>query len=97
MSTPHDPSQPYPMFQPAPPEVKSSGTAWLLFLFLGGFSAHRFYLGQTSRALLQLFTLQYLTVAIWIDLFTLNREVRKVNASNWEAYQRALAAVADEA
>lgn len=83
---------PEPKFQPAPYEQKSSGVAWVLFLFLGGFSAHRFYLGQTSRAVLQLFTLQYLGVAIFIDLFTLNREIRKVNAANWEAYQRALAA-----
>lgn len=79
-------------FQPQPPEQKSSGVAWVLFLFLGGLSAHRFYLGQTPRALLQLFTLQYLGVAIFIDLFTLNREIRKVNAANWEAYQRALGA-----
>lgn len=76
-----------------PFQAKSTGTAWILFLFLGGFSAHRFYLGQTPRALVQLFTLQYLGVAIFIDLFTLNREVRKVNAALWQAHQEADPAV----
>ena len=31
-------------------EKKSTGVAYLLFLFLGGFGAHRFYLGKTGSA-----------------------------------------------
>jgi len=33
---------------------KSVGVAYLLWLFLGGFGAHRFYLGQTGTAVAQL-------------------------------------------
>lgn len=33
---------------------KSTGTAYLLWFFLCGFSAHRFYLGHTSSAVIQL-------------------------------------------
>lgn len=33
---------------------KSMGTAYLLWFFLGGFSAHRFYLGFTTSAMIQL-------------------------------------------
>lgn len=62
-----------------PLALRSLGLTWVLFLFLGGISAHQFYLGNTSRALLRLFTLQYLTVAVFIDLFTLNRQVREAN------------------
>ncbi len=35
-------------------EKKSSGVAYLLWFFLGGFSAHRFYLGQPGTAAAQL-------------------------------------------
>jgi TM2 domain-containing membrane protein YozV len=33
---------------------KTMGTAYLLWFFLGGFSAHRFYLGFNSSAIVQL-------------------------------------------
>ena len=72
-------SQP-PTSSHAPVQFRSLGATWALFLFLGGISAHQFYLGNTSRALWRLFTFQYLTVAIWMDLFTLNRQVREANA-----------------
>lgn len=35
-------------------EKKSTGVAYLLWLFLGGFGAHRFYLGKTGSAIAQL-------------------------------------------
>ena len=35
-------------------EKKSTGTAYLLWFFLSGFSAHRFYLGTTGAAVAQL-------------------------------------------
>lgn len=72
-------SQP-PMTPLAPVQFRSLGATWALFLLFGGFSAHQFYLGNTSRALWRLFTFQYLTVAVWMDLFTLNRQVREANA-----------------
>lgn len=43
-------------------EKKSSGTAYLLWFFLSGFSAHRFYLGTTGAAVGQL-------VLFWGGLF----------------------------
>ena len=38
-------------------QKKSTGAAYLLWLFLGGFGAHRFYLGQTGTAVAQLLLL----------------------------------------
>ncbi|MBD3679210.1 MAG: TM2 domain-containing protein [Rhodobacteraceae bacterium] len=35
-------------------EMKSAGLAYFLWFFLGGFAAHRFYLGQTGTAVAQL-------------------------------------------
>jgi len=34
--------------------TKTMGTAYLLWFFLGGFSAHRFYLGFSTSAIIQL-------------------------------------------
>ena len=45
---------------------KSTGAAYLLWFFLGGFGAHRFYLGQTGTAVAQLL----LMLLGWIPLFT---------------------------
>ncbi|NOX74207.1 MAG: TM2 domain-containing protein [Alphaproteobacteria bacterium] len=45
-------------------EKKSAATAYLLWFFLGGFSAHRFYLGRTGSAIAQL-------VLIWGGIFLL--------------------------
>ena len=44
---------------------KSTGAAYLLWFFLGGFGAHRFYLGRTGTAVGQLL-LMFLG---WIPLF----------------------------
>jgi TM2 domain-containing membrane protein YozV len=44
---------------------KSTGVAYLLWFFLGGFGAHRFYLGSTGPAVAQLLLL----LLGWVPLF----------------------------
>ena len=44
---------------------KSTGAAYLLWFFLGGFGAHRFYLSQTGTAITQLLLL----LLGWLPLF----------------------------
>ena len=44
---------------------KSSGAAYLLWFFLGGLGAHRFYLGRTGTAIAQLLLL----LLGWLPLF----------------------------
>jgi len=46
---------------------KSTGVAYLLWFFLGGFGAHRFYLGKTGTAVAQLI----ITIIGCITLFPL--------------------------
>lgn len=59
---------------------KSTGVAYLLCIFLGGFGAHRFYLGQTGTGVAQLilgllgwvtFFFTWIPLGIWliVDLF----------------------------
>lgn len=53
----HQPRPPSDDFRPSPGPVvireKSLGTAYLLWFFLGGFSAHRFYLGFPASGAIQ--------------------------------------------
>ena len=44
---------------------KSTGVSYLLWFFLGSFGAHRFYLGQTGTAVVQLLLL----LLGWLPLF----------------------------
>ena len=71
-------------------QKKSVGVAYLLFIFLGGLGAHRFYLGYTGSGVLYLvlFVLGFLTMGIafigtviWglIDLFLIPSLTRKKN------------------
>lgn len=52
---------------------KSTGVAYLLWFFLGGFGGHRFYLGQTGTAIAQLLllVLGWLTVVVVVGFFLL--------------------------
>lgn len=59
--------------------MKSKGTAYVLWFFLGGFSAHRFYLGQTGIGILYLLTFQLFGIGWIIDMFVLGGMVDKYN------------------
>jgi TM2 domain-containing membrane protein YozV len=59
--------------------MKSKGTAYLLWFFLGGLSAHRFYLGQIGIGILYLLTFQLFGIGWLIDMFILGGMVDKYN------------------
>lgn len=61
------------------PNEKSVGVAYLLWFFFGFFGIHQFYLGKTGRGVGYLLTLGWLTIGVWIDMFTLASQVRAVN------------------
>jgi TM2 domain-containing membrane protein YozV len=62
------------VMQPLPPELATDKhilPAGLLCVFLGVFGAHRFYVGKTGTALLQLVTLGGLGIWMLYDLIML--------------------------
>lgn len=59
--------------------MKSKTIAYLLLIFLGLLSAHRFYLGKIGSGILGLITLQFLGVGLIIDFFTLGSMVDQYN------------------
>lgn len=59
-------------------QIKSSGTAYLLFLFL--FGTHYAYLGKWGVQFLFWFTLGGFGVWAFIDLFTISGKVARYNA-----------------
>lgn len=63
--------------------------AWLLWLFLGAFGAHRFYFGHTNYAVAMLL-LGWLTLGIWplVDGLFINRNLRSINEVAWEMAAR---------
>ena len=67
---------------------RSRTVAFLLAFFLGVFGAHRFYVGKTGSALLQLFTLGGLGVWWMIDLIIVGsgsfRDAEGRLVSHWE-------------
>jgi len=62
-------AQPVPL--PARPSEKRALAAFLLCLLLGVFGAHRFYVGRTKSAVLQLLTLGGLGLWMLADLIML--------------------------
>ncbi len=59
--------------------MKSKGVAYLLWFFLGMFSAHRFYLEKNGTGILYLLTFQLFGIGWLIDLFILGGMVDKYN------------------
>jgi TM2 domain-containing membrane protein YozV len=69
---------------------KSTGIAYAFWFFLGGFGAHRFYLGQVGLGLAMMFTFGGLGIWTLIDAFLLVGEVRQANArKKFEIFSRA--------
>lgn len=58
---------------------KSAATAFFLCLFLGHLGGHRFYLNQKGLGFLYMFTLGFLFIGTFIDLFLVWGYVRKCN------------------
>ncbi|WP_394552063.1 NINE protein [Agromyces sp. MMS24-JH15] len=83
-------------YAPPSPGLKESAVAYVFAIFLGGFGAHRFYLGAIPSAVTQLCLtilgiatsaivvggILLLVVGIWVivDLFLIPGEVRYANA-----------------
>jgi len=61
--------------------MKSKTVAFLLWFFLGFFSAHRFYLGKVGTGILYLLTLQLGGIGWIIDLFLIGGQVDQYNTN----------------
>ncbi|HDR7566345.1 NINE protein [Bacillus sp. FSL E2-8887] len=66
--------------------MKNKSTAWLLWLFLGTFGAHKFYTGNIISAITKLFTANWFFIGLFIDIFSINNDV---DAANFRAIQQA--------
>ena len=63
-----------------PEGPKSYNVSWILLTFLGFFGVHRFYLGKWLTGLLYFFTAGLFLLGVLYDYWTLNGQVREVNA-----------------
>jgi TM2 domain-containing membrane protein YozV len=59
--------------------LRSTGTAYLLWFFLGALGAHKFYLGRPGVGVLYALTFGLLGIGVLVDLFTLPDQVRTSN------------------
>lgn len=60
--------------------MKSKGVAYLLWFFFGWAGFHRFYVGKYISGILYLFTLGFLGIGVFFDLFLLSGYVDIYNA-----------------
>lgn len=62
---------------------KSTGLAYVMWFFLGWFSAHRFYAGQVGLPILQIITIPIGVGVVWIliDIFLIPSMIRNYNLS----------------
>ncbi len=60
---------------------KEVWVAYLLLILLGGLGVHKFYLGKTGMGILYIFTFGLFSIGILVDLFTIPKQVREVNAA----------------
>ena len=65
---------------------KSVGVAYTLWLFLGFFGVHRFYLGRVGSGLIYLFTFGLCGIGLIYDLFVIPRMVREENMLNGNGF-----------
>jgi TM2 domain-containing membrane protein YozV len=63
-----------------PEGARSYNVAWILLAFLGVLGIHRFYLGKWLTGLVWMLTAGLFLVGIVYDYWTLNDQVREVNA-----------------
>lgn len=59
--------------------MKSTSTAYILLVFLGGFGVHRFYLNRPITGFIYLFTLGLLGFGLFWDIFAIPGMVRAEN------------------
>lgn len=60
---------------------KSTGVAWVLWVFLGGLGGHRYYLGDVTQGIFMTITLGGLGFWTLIDAFFIQRRLRTKNAA----------------
>ncbi|AEV30872.1 putative membrane protein [Sphaerochaeta pleomorpha str. Grapes] len=60
--------------------MKSKGTAYVLWFFLGLIGVHKFYLARTGMGVLYLLTAGIFGIGWFFDLFTLGGQVDRYNA-----------------
>jgi TM2 domain-containing membrane protein YozV len=58
---------------------KSVGVAYLLWFFLGFLGVHHFYLGKVGRGVGYLLTFGWFMIGLFVDLFTLPSQVKRIN------------------
>ncbi len=69
-------------------QEKDVGVAYLLWLFLGIFGGHKFYLRKQGMGVLYLLTAGLLFIGWFIDLFTLPSQVDDYNESVFKQQER---------
>ncbi len=60
-------------------QQKNVGLAYVLLLLLGPLGVHKFYLGRVGIGIAYLLTFGFLTIGLFVDLFTLPKQVRDAN------------------